>query len=204
MFFSIGLGRGSPLNPIQLLWINLLTDVFPALALALEKPRPSIMTANPIPADRDLFDRDEKRSLLTQGLILTGAALLNYEYSRSRYQDPAHADSQAFFTLTVSQTLYTLTAMRDSRLHLNDVFNLERNQRWIQWSILASLLLIILGVRSRQVTTLLRNETLDSQDLVIGSLSSILSFWLDEMQKKTETGLADSIQPQQIGGPASQ
>jgi Ca2+-transporting ATPase len=47
MFTAIAAGMGQPLNPMQLLWINLITDIFPGLALALEPPEPDVLRQPP-------------------------------------------------------------------------------------------------------------------------------------------------------------
>jgi len=54
-FTSISAGLGAPLTPMQLLWINLMSDILPGLALALEPPEPDVLTRPP---------RDPKEEIL--------------------------------------------------------------------------------------------------------------------------------------------
>ncbi len=73
MFGSIAAGVGEPLNPKQLLWLNLVTDIFPAMALALRPTRTDEVT-QPMSAVR-LFDvRDYRRTFMEAG-VLAGVSL---------------------------------------------------------------------------------------------------------------------------------
>mmetsp|Transcript_43410 Transcript_43410/g.88814 ORF Transcript_43410/g.88814 Transcript_43410/m.88814 type:complete len:1057 (+) Transcript_43410:288-3458(+) len=58
----------SPLNVIQLLWVNMIMDSFASLALATEDPHPSLLTRNPYPRDQPLLSRYMLRSLLCHGV----------------------------------------------------------------------------------------------------------------------------------------
>ena len=57
MFFAAVFGWPSPLTAVQILWINLITDGLPALALGLEPPEPDLMQRNPRPPSERLITR---------------------------------------------------------------------------------------------------------------------------------------------------
>jgi len=72
------LGWGSPLLAIQILWINLLTDTFPAFALGLEKKEPGIMQRYPISSKEKIIDRHMINRIIIQSIALAFAVLMSY------------------------------------------------------------------------------------------------------------------------------
>ncbi len=68
-------GLPSPLNAMQLLWINLLSDTIPALALALEPGRPDVLSRGPMPPDAPLIDADAMRRIVRDGMVLSAIGL---------------------------------------------------------------------------------------------------------------------------------
>ncbi|MBZ4397861.1 cation-transporting P-type ATPase [Myxococcus sp. AS-1-15] len=65
-------GSREPLAPMQLLWLNLLTDTFPGLALALEPGDADILDRPPAPPDAPLLTRDMSRRVVRDALLLAG------------------------------------------------------------------------------------------------------------------------------------
>ncbi|MCE9667438.1 cation-transporting P-type ATPase [Myxococcus stipitatus] len=65
-------GAREPLLPLQLLWLNLLTDTLPGLALALEPGDPDILDRPPSPPDAPLLSRDMGRQVVRDGLLMAG------------------------------------------------------------------------------------------------------------------------------------
>lgn len=109
MLSSIGLGLGTPLNPIQLLWINLISDIFPGLALALEPAHPDVLERPPRDPDAPILGPGTFKRLGLEGATLAGSALLAYGYGRARHGPGARASSLAFMTLTSAQLLHALS-----------------------------------------------------------------------------------------------
>jgi Ca2+-transporting ATPase len=75
IFLSTVAGLPSPLTVIQLLWLNLLTDGAPALALAMEKGDPSIMKRHPRPPTEPIINGPMRLGILIQTFTQTGAVL---------------------------------------------------------------------------------------------------------------------------------
>ncbi|MDK9718040.1 MAG: cation-translocating P-type ATPase [Trichlorobacter sp.] len=70
------LGMGMPLTPLQLLWLNLLTDGLLGLGMGLERPEPDVMKRPPIAPDSQIFDRRTVRYVLLTGSLIGGSCML--------------------------------------------------------------------------------------------------------------------------------
>jgi Ca2+-transporting ATPase len=110
MLAGIGLGLGQPLNPMQLLWINLITDIFPGLALAMEAPEPDIMQRPPRDPQEPVIAPKDLRRLGWESAIISGGTLASYGYAFWRYGAGPQASTQAFMTLTLGQLLHALSS----------------------------------------------------------------------------------------------
>jgi Ca2+-transporting ATPase len=107
---AVALGLPVPLTPTQLLWINLLTDVFPELALAVEPGDRDVLLRPPRPSDARLVSRAEYPRIATDSGVMTAAALASYGVGLRR-AGPGHVSStMAFVTLTGAQLLHAIGA----------------------------------------------------------------------------------------------
>lgn len=115
MLGGIVLGLGQPLNPMQLLWINLATDIFPGLALSLEPPEPGVMSRPPRdPQEAILRPRDLRRMGL-ESAVITGGTLAGYLYALKRYGAGPQASTLAFNILTHAQLMHSLSCRSEQR-----------------------------------------------------------------------------------------
>ena len=97
----VGLALGhEPLTSLQLLWINLVTDTLPALALALEPGEPEVLARRPAPPNAPLLARDDWRRVLVEGGGLAALGGAGYAVG---------ASTGAFSTLVAAQLGYALT-----------------------------------------------------------------------------------------------
>jgi Ca2+-transporting ATPase len=85
IFLSMLLGWEIPLLPIHLLWVNLLTDAFPALALGTEKKEPGLMDAPPRDPNESILNRDMLVNIAVQSLVMTVAVLISFYYGWQNY-----------------------------------------------------------------------------------------------------------------------
>ena len=81
IFFAMIMGWPIPLLPIQLLWLNLVTDAFPALALGMEKPEPGVMEQDPRDPQEPIMNSNMKKMILIQSTVLTFAVLGSFGYA---------------------------------------------------------------------------------------------------------------------------
>jgi P-type Ca2+ transporter type 2C len=75
VFVAIIIGWPLPLAALQILWLNMITDVFPALALALEPSRPGVMRRPPRDPGEPLMSRRYVVLIVWQGVLLAGVTL---------------------------------------------------------------------------------------------------------------------------------
>ncbi len=115
MLVGIAAGWGQPLNPMQLLWINLVTDIFPGLALSMEPPERDIMERDPRDPDEAIIEgRDLKRMLFESGTIGVGT-MAAYWFGMRRYGAGPAAATLAFNTLTLNELAHAYSARSENR-----------------------------------------------------------------------------------------
>lgn len=105
------LGWPLPLVPVQLLWINLVTDGLPAMALALEPPEPGIMRRRPRPPGESILSWRGGLTMLMNGTLVGLAALLAFGITYADHPDNlVRARTMAFCVLVYAQLLCALAA----------------------------------------------------------------------------------------------
>ncbi|BAF59640.1 MAG: calcium-translocating P-type ATPase, SERCA-type [Pelotomaculum sp.] len=110
IFSSLLLGLGSPLSPIQILWLNLVTDGPPALALGLEPPRKGIMNKPPRKPKESLFSGGVGIKILWQGAIIGLASLVAYWLAFRWGRPLEEARTITFLTMSMSQLIHSFNA----------------------------------------------------------------------------------------------
>ena len=96
----------APLTPVQLLWLNLVTDSLPALALGMEPVEEGVMDRPPRGKGEPLFSRAFSLRLAWQGAMVGGLTLLAYALGAYWAGSRAAANTMAFATLTLSQLFH--------------------------------------------------------------------------------------------------
>ena len=107
VFAAIMIGWPLPLGPLQILWLNVVTDVFPAMALALEPSAPDVMTRPPHDPREPLMAPRFVGVIAWQGLLLAGVTLATFFFGMQWYgrEGPGlqHAVTMGFMTLALTQ-----------------------------------------------------------------------------------------------------
>ncbi len=106
---ATAIGAGEPLNPIQLLWINLVTDIFPELALGVEPPEADVMSRPPRDPQAPMFSRTDLQRIGVESALLTVATLTAYGIGLTRYGIGPRATTIAFETITAAQLLHAFS-----------------------------------------------------------------------------------------------
>ena len=116
----IGLG-GVPLSPLQILWMNLVTDGLPALALAMEPPEPNVMRRPPYNSHESIFARGLGFYIIRIGIIfaIITIALMVWAYNYTQQSgDPERWKTMVFTTLCLAQMGHALAIRSNTQLTL--------------------------------------------------------------------------------------
>lgn len=120
---AIAAGLPSPLLPLQILFLNIVTDVFPAFALGLGEGDDMVMRRPPRDPKEPIIDRRRWTDIFVFGLMITAATLATFWLALDRLALPApEAATVAFLTLSLCQLVHVFNMRtRDERLLLNSV-----------------------------------------------------------------------------------
>ena len=150
IFFATLLGF-TIFQPVQLLWINLITDCFPALALGMEKPEADVMKRQPRDSKEGIFAGGLGAAVAYQGVLVTAITLISYFIGRDVLATMHHAEaiaagtysaemlgtSMAFLTLSMCEIFHAFN-MRSLR---GSIFAIKGQNKWLWGAGILSLLL---------------------------------------------------------------
>jgi Ca2+-transporting ATPase len=144
VFGAMLVGMPLPLRPVQLLWLNLVSDGAPALALGMEKGDDDIMEQPPRSPREHVINRDMAVGIAVVGLVDAIAVLGVFFLALQRYPGQLQAaQTIAFVTLCCSELLRAFTA----RSEYHSIFSIGVfSNRWMAWAVAASFLLVLLVV----------------------------------------------------------
>ncbi len=119
VFIALMIGWPLPLVALQILWLNLITDIFPAFALALEPSTPGVMKRSPRDPKEPLLSRSFVALIVWQGLLLAGVTLLAFGIGLHWYgtkdEGLRRATTMAFMTLALAQVFHAFNARSQNR-----------------------------------------------------------------------------------------
>jgi Ca2+-transporting ATPase len=172
------LGLPLPLLPLQILWINLVTDGPPALALSAEPSEKGTMRRPPHPPDESVFARGLGRHVLWVGVLMALVSLgVGLWYSQTA---PGIWQTMVFTTLTLSQMSHVM-AIRAGDESLFKVGLLSNKP--LLGAVVLTFVLQLLAIYSPFFQGFLDTKALPVADLAIAIALSTIIFWAVEMEK---------------------
>lgn len=121
LFIAILLNWDSPLLPIHILWVNLITDSFPALSLGVDQGDPKIMEEPPRKQNESIFANKAWLFLIINGTLIGGLTLFAFKYAEILYPNSLiHAQTISFVVLSISQLFLSLS-MRNLKRGLFEI-----------------------------------------------------------------------------------
>jgi Ca2+-transporting ATPase len=164
----LGLAPEPPLLPIQLLWLNLVTDGLPALALGLEPAEPDVMDRPPRDPHAAVLSRNLWTSIGVQSVVDSLATLGAFVWAYNGPATMAHAQTVAFATLVTAELLRAFTA----RSQVRSIFAQGPfSNRWMVLATASSFALLLLAIYAPSFSVPFRTE-----HLPLGTWAPVLGF----------------------------
>jgi len=189
IFFAILLKWPTPLLPIQLLWVNLITDSFPAFALGLEEGESDVMKQNPRDRNEPIVDKKMQVSLVFQSIGLTIAVLGSYRIGYEVFgggdeSSIALARTFCFVTLIVGEMFRAYSA----RTERKSIFKIRLlGNSYLNYSVLIAIALLAVVVYVPAIGFIFSTVALSSLQLAVAVGFGMIPTLFSELSKKVYT-----------------
>lgn len=121
IFVGLILGLKSPLLAIQLLWINLVTDSLPAIALGLEKPEKDIMNRKPVSRKKGIFADGLWNKIIVEGVMIGILTLVAFSVG-NKYYGLEVGRTMAFLSIGLLELIHSFNIKSDKSIFGNNLF----------------------------------------------------------------------------------
>ncbi len=161
MFFAMLLGLPLPLVPVQILWVNLVTDGLPAMALGVDSAEEDIMHQRPRSKDENIFGRGLGWKIISRGFLIGAMTLGAFWLTlQENPHDLVHAQTVAFATLVMAQLIHVFDCRSErSVFHRNPFGNM-----YLVWSVISSLLLVLCVIYMDWLQPIFKTTDLNMRD----------------------------------------
>lgn len=173
------LGMPLPLLPLQILWVNLVTDGLPGIALAQEKGEPGVMQRSPFKPTESIFSRGVGSQIVWIGSLMGLVSLVVGYFAW--LNDPSGPWQTMVFTTLVLSQMGNALAIRSNKLSLFSI-GLFSNRLMVN-AVLGTLALQLLLIYLPPLQSIFKTEALSLTELAVCLLSSIVVFAVFETYK---------------------
>lgn len=184
IFTAIAAGWPLPLLPLQILWMNLVTDVFPAMALAVEPASKDIMRQPPRSARGSFISKPFLILIGWQSLMLAGITLGVYAWALHVYGPGSHSRTIALFALVSVQLGHTFNCRSRRRSAFDGVFRTP----FIWIAVVIVVLLQLLAAYFAPLATVLGTVRPSATDWIVISSCGLLAIAIVEVAKRIARG----------------
>lgn len=143
MLAAMMLALPLPLVPVQILWVNLVTDGLPAMALGLDPPERNVMRQRPRNQQEGIFARGLGTKIITRGIMIGIVSLIAFITVYDQQADNLqYARTVAFTTLVLAQLIHVFDCRSDQGIFSRNPFS----NMYLLGAVLSSLILLIIAI----------------------------------------------------------
>ncbi|HET6872877.1 MAG TPA: cation-transporting P-type ATPase, partial [Sporolactobacillaceae bacterium] len=186
MLFAMMLSLPLPLLPIQILWVNLVTDGLPAMALGVDQAEDNVMKRGPRPTNEGVFARGLGWKIISRGILIGISTTAAFWITlNSDPENLLRAQSVAFVTLVMAQLIHVFDCRSESSIFDRNPFE----NKYLVLAVLSSILLMLVVMYVPILQPVFHTVPLSGRDwLLVLGLAAIPTFLLsgNHMFKKSK------------------
>lgn len=179
IFMGLVLGLKSPLLAIQLLWINLVTDSLPAIAIGLEPPENNIMTRKPVDSKKGIFTDGLWNKIIIEGIMLGMLTLIAFSIG-NKYYGLEVGRTMAFVTIGILELIHSFNIKSDESIFKVGILE----NKFLIGSFILGIFIQIIVVIIPSFANIFSLVPLNRLQWLIVMIISILPIPIIELQKK--------------------
>ncbi|MFY0544125.1 calcium-transporting P-type ATPase, PMR1-type [Brevibacillus sp. H7] len=196
MFFAMLMGLPLPLVPIQILWVNLVTDGLPAMALGVDPAEADTMHQAPRNKHENIFGRGLGWKIVSRGFLIGAMTLAAFWLTlRENPSDLVHAQTVAFVTLVMAQLIHVFDCRSQYSVFHRNVFE----NKYLVWAVLSSLVLVLGVVYIEQLQPIFKTTNLSMRDWALILVASGIPTFVAGIGGALRTGRAGAPRKQPLG-----
>ena len=175
MLFAMLLAMPLPLVPVQILWVNLVTDGLPAMALGLDKAEEDVMKQGPRNPRESIFARGLGYKIISRGILIGIVTLIAFMITYQNNPDHlVYGQTVAFTTLVIAQLIHVFDCRSEHSIFDRNPFG----NIYLIFAVLSSLLLLLVVIYWQPLQPIFHTTFLGLRDwmliIVLGSLPTVL------------------------------
>ena len=179
IFIGLILGVKSPLLAIQLLWINLVTDSLPAIALGLGRPEKNIMNRKPINSKKGIFADGLWNKIILEGMMIGSLTLVAFSIG-NKYYGLEVGRTMAFLAIGLLELIHSFNVETDS-----SIFEVGfLNNKYLAGSFILGIFIQVIVVFVPFLANIFDVVSLDTTQWIITICISLLPIPIMELQKR--------------------
>ncbi len=179
MFAAMIAGLPLPLLPIQILWVNLVTDGLPAIALGLDGASQGIMKKHPRPLKEGIFANGLGMKIASRGLLIGLMTLAVFYATLVDTNNLKEAQTMAFATLVLAQLIHVFACRSiDRSIWRRDLFH----NAWLIAAVISSFLMLLAVIYIPSLQSIFRTLPLTLIDWVVVFIASLIPTFAFEIR----------------------
>lgn len=179
VFSGIMFGWSSPLTAIQLLWVNLVTDSLPAIALGLDTPDKDIMDKPPRSPKKGLFADGLWLTIIFEGLMIGALALLAFTIGANIFGGITAGRTMAFAVLSISQLVHAFNMRSEHSVFKAGIFK----NPYLVLSLISGLILEVSVISVPYLANIFGVVPLNAMGWIVVTVLSVMPLIIVELQK---------------------
>lgn len=181
MLFAVLLALPLPLVPVQILWVNLVTDGLPAMALGMDTSEGDVMKRGPRNPREGIFARGLGYKIISRGIMIGLVSLLAFMITfQNNSENLVYAQTVTFSTLVMAQLIHVFDCRSEKSIFARNPFE----NKYLNFAVISSVLLLLVVVYWSPLQPIFHTTALDLMDWLLILILSIIPTILFAVTKK--------------------